>query len=318
MAEITEVLGHGITVIDTGLVADDMVACYLLESGDEAAIIETGNYQTCDRILAVLAEKNIAPEQIKYVIVTHIHLDHAGGASHLMNALPNAQLLVHPSGLKHMVNPEKLVAASTQVYGEERFQAMYGTITAIADDRVIAVDDNATFTVGERTLLFRHTPGHAYHHFCIYDEVHSAWFTGDTFGLCYKPMKCADNMPFVIPTTTPTQFDPEALKASIRMLLANKPQFMLLTHHGQIRIDDHAGIEAWLIRQIDDFCDIVTTSVATLANHHQLAERLMDYYLNLIEERSVAIEPTVARKMLAMDLELNAQGLWYWHQKHFA
>lgn len=318
MSDITQELGNGITVIDTGLMADDVVACYLLESGNEAAIVETGNYQTCDRIMAVLADKNIAPAQVKYVIVTHIHLDHAGGASHLMNALPNAQLLVHPSGLKHMVNPEKLVAASTQVYGAERFQAMYGTITAIAENRVKPVEDEATFTVGERSLLFKHTPGHAYHHFCIYDEVHSAWFTGDTFGLCYNPMKCADDMPFVIPTTTPTQFDPEALKASIRMLLANEPKFMLLTHHGQIRIDDHARMADWLIRQVDDFCNITKASAPECNNHHQLAERLMDYYLALIDERSVAISPELARKILGMDLELNAQGLWYWYQKHFA
>ena len=318
MSDITQALGDGITVIDTGLMADDVVACYLLESEAEAAIIETGNYETCDRILATLAEKSIAVDAVKYVIVTHIHLDHAGGASHLMNALPNAQLLVHPSGLKHMVNPEKLVAASTQVYGEERFKSMYGTITPIAEDRVVAIEDNAKVKLGSKELLFRHTPGHAYHHFCIYDSEHSAWFTGDTFGLCYKPMKCADDLPFVIPTTTPTQFDPDALKASIHLLLSNRPKYMLLTHHGQIRIDDHEAIEQWLVRQIDDFCEITKVSAPSFDNHHQLAERLMDYYLDLIQERQIALAPEQAKKILAMDLELNAQGLWYWHQKHFA
>ncbi|MEL0067083.1 MAG: MBL fold metallo-hydrolase [Gammaproteobacteria bacterium] len=315
---ITEELGNGITVVDTGLMADDMVACYLMQSDGEVAIIETGNYQTCERLLMVLSEKQIAPEQVKYVIVTHIHLDHAGGASHLMHALPNATLLVHPSGVKHMANPAKLVAASTQVYGEARFRAMYGDITAIAEDRIIAIQDDATMQLGQRLLRFRHTPGHAYHHMCIFDEEHSAWFTGDTFGLCYRAMKCAADMPFIIPTTTPTQFDPEALKASIRLLLENRPTFMLLTHHGQVRIDDHDYIEHWLIKQIEDFCAITKDSVPTLENHHQLVELLMDYYLELIAEKQLKLEPEVARNLLAMDLELNAQGLWYWHQKHFS
>ncbi len=312
---VCEDLGNGISVIDTGLMADDMVACYLVQDGDGVAIIETGNYQTCDRILSILKQKNISPDQVNYIIVTHIHLDHAGGASHLMNACPNAVLVVHPSGAKHMINPEKLITASTQVYGEQRFAAMYGTIEPIASERVRTMNDGETIALGSRTLLFEYTPGHAYHHFCIWDETDKSWFTGDTFGLCYKPMKLSPQ-PLLIPTTTPTQFDPEALKQSISKLLARNPRRMLLTHHGALAIEDRHRIEDWLHKQIDDFVELTRREMPNCENHHMLADRLLDYYYDLTEQEGLDVSRQQVRSVLAMDLELNAQGLWYWYNKH--
>ena len=314
---IHEDLGNGISVIDTGLVADDVVACYLIKENDQAAIIETGNYLTCERILQTLSDKNLTPDQVQYVIVTHIHLDHAGGASHLMAACPNATLVVHPSGAKHMINPEKLIAASTQVYGEARFAEMYGTITPINSQRVRTMEDGEILPFGQRNLEFMYTPGHAYHHFCIWDDVDQSWFTGDTFGLCYKPLKLTPK-PLLIPTTTPTQFDPEALKASISKLLARSPKRMLLTHHGELPASDRHGLESWLHNQIDDYVDLTIKQAPSCSDHHGLADILMSYYEELIATEALDISLEEARSVLRMDLELNAQGLWYWYQKYHA
>lgn len=314
---IHEDLGNGIRVIDTGLMADDVVACYLIKAHDKLAIIETGNYLTCDRILTTLKDNHLTPEQVQYIIVTHIHLDHAGGASHLMNACPNATLLVHPSGAKHMINPEKLIAASTQVYGETRFREMYGTISAINSDRVRSMEDGEVLEFGDRNLEFLFTPGHAYHHFCIWDSLDQSWFTGDTFGLCYKPMKLSPQ-PFLIPTTTPTQFDPDALKQSITKLLARSPKRMLLTHHGELAVENDMDLESWLHNQIDDYVSLTIDKVPSCNDHHDLAELLMAYYEQLIAAKKLDISIDLARKVLMMDLELNAQGLWYWYQKYHA
>ena len=221
-------LGNDISLIDTGLMGEAVVSCYLLKSADELAIIETGNYQTADRILEVLKANDLKPEQVTYIIVTHVHLDHAGGASHLIAKLPNAQLVVHPSGAKHMINPDNLVNAAIQVYGEERFKQMYGDIAHIPSDRVKIAEDGDKISFGQRVLAFHHTPGHAYHHFCIWDELDQSWFTGDTFGLCYLPLKTSPKS-LVIPTTTPTQFNPEALKSSVSMLLSRLPKRVHLT-----------------------------------------------------------------------------------------
>ena len=308
-------LGNDISLIDTGLMGDEVVACYLLKSGDKLAIIETGNYQTADRILEVLNTNGLKPEQVTHIIVTHVHLDHAGGASHLIAKLPNAQLVVHPSGAKHMINPDNLINASTQVYGEKRFKQMYGDIAHIPSDRVIIAEDGDKISVGNRLLEFHHTPGHAYHHFCIWDELDQSWFTGDTFGLCYMPLKTSPK-PLVVPTTTPTQFDPEALKSSVSMLLRKLPKRVHLTHYGPLDILDHEEMKLWLHKQIDDYVAITLRHASDCADHHELAGYLLNYYQDLVTEHHIEIDADKLRQCLSMDMELNAQGLYYWFNKH--
>lgn len=308
-----QTLNDDIYLINTGLLGEEVVACYLLKSAGEAAIIETGNYLTAQRILEVMTAENVAPEDVKYVIATHVHLDHAGGASELLKQLPNAILLVHPSGYKHMHDPTKLIAASTAVYGEERFRAMYGDIEAIAAERIEAVEDLSSYIFGERELFFEHTPGHAYHHFCIWDSLSQGWFTGDTFGLCYKQVKHLPK-PLLIPTTTPSQFDPEALKNSIDKLLAKSPRYMYLTHYGRFDVTSESG--DWLKAQIDAYVEITKQHGAELTKPEQLAEILFDYTFNLQKPFNPELSEEAVRQVLKMDLLLNSQGLLYWYQKH--
>lgn len=175
-------LGNGITLIDTAFQRPQMAACYLMEQDNEVAIIETGTKDTVPLIFDVLTQKKIAASQVKYVIVTHVHLDHAGGAGRLMDALPHATLIVHPKGQRHMVDPSKLQAGATAVYGEEEFNKTYGDLIAIAENRTHATKDGEILKLGGRALTFIDTPGHARHHFCVYDELSKGIFTGDTFG----------------------------------------------------------------------------------------------------------------------------------------
>ena len=308
-------LGNSISLIDTGLLGESMVGCYLIEAQDELAIIETGNYLTVDRIIHILEQKKLACEQVKYVIATHIHLDHVGGASSLLKKLPNAKLLIHPSGLKHMLNPEHLISAATKVYGEQRFNAMYSDITPIEESRVVAVEDQAVFKIGSRALHFYHTPGHAYHHFCVWDPLDESWFTGDTFGVCYNSLKCSPR-PLLIPTTTPTQFDPEALIQSVNLMLSKKPRRMLLTHFGELEVTEDMG--TWLIDQIKDYVSLTKEHGPELKDYHDLKSILLQYTSELAKKHKLDIKLNELQQIIAMDLELNSQGLFYWYQKHHA
>ena len=309
-------LGHSITLIDTGLMGHQIAACYLLESNGEAAIIETGNYQTVHRILDLLEQKNINKADVKYIIPTHVHLDHAGGASSLMEALPESKLVIHPRGARHMIDPSKLVAGATVVYGEEKFKAMYGEIKAIDEQRIIIAEDDTSLYVGDRRLVFRDTPGHASHHLCVWDELSRGWFTGDTFGVSYPMMK-SNKGRFVFPTTSPVQFDPELLKSSINLMMSYKPERMYLTHYGVVEVN--TAISDELCKQVDDYVALVDSlemkeDDGTIDGDHLTAE-LAKYTLNAITEQGCTVSQEKLTEIINMDIKLNSQGLVVWHAR---
>ena len=161
---------HGVLAVDSGYWRERVAACYLLEDRDEVAIIETGTNSSVPRLLRVLEQRGWSREQVRYVIATHVHLDHAGGAGALMAALPQARFLVHPRGVRHMIDPARLEAGVRMVYGDAVFDRDYGTLVPIDAARVTEMNDGDVAPLGSRALLFRDTPGHARHHFCVFDE----------------------------------------------------------------------------------------------------------------------------------------------------
>ena len=210
-------LAQGIYCVDALYVKPDVASIYLLREGDEVAIIETGTFHSMDNLLAVMTELGIDDDQVRYVIPTHVHLDHAGGASAMMSRFTRARLIIHPRGARHMIDPQALIKGTIAVYGQEKFDRLYGRIEPISEARIIVADDLQQHTLGNRKLLFIDTPGHAYHHFCIYDETSRGIFTGDTFGISYASMKSLPQG--LLPTCPPSQFDPPAMRASICRLL---------------------------------------------------------------------------------------------------
>lgn len=304
-------LGDGITLIDTAFQRPQMAACYLMEQDDEVAIIETGTKDTVPLIFDVLTQKKIAASQVKYVIVTHVHLDHAGGAGLLMDALPNATLIVHPKGQRHMVDPSKLQAGATAVYGEEEFNKTYGDLIAIAENRTHAPKDGEILKLGDRALTFIDTPGHARHHFCIYDELSKGIFTGDTFGLAYQELT-NENGPFIFPTTTPVQFDPEALKASIKKIMSLNPESAYLTHYGKIQ--NLVPLADALNIQVDALVDIAHSSESSPGEDRvkDMSVKIMNYLLSRLELHDCQLSVAEQIKVLQSDVLLNAQGLDVW------
>ena len=201
------VRGDGITTIDTGLIRPGFDASHLVIASGRAAFVDCGVNNSVPILLAALEEKDLDVGAVDYLFLTHVHLDHAGGAGKLMQALPNAEAVLHPRGAPHMIDPDKLIAGSISVYGEVGYRHLYGDIVPIPERRVIVAEDRQEYIFGERTFTSIHTEGHARHHHCFYDPQSHSVFTGDSFGVSFRDLD-TDVGEFIYPTTTPIHFDP--------------------------------------------------------------------------------------------------------------
>jgi glyoxylase-like metal-dependent hydrolase (beta-lactamase superfamily II) len=304
MAEFTA-LKHGIYCIDALYVKPGVASIYLLQAADEVAIIETGTYYSVANVLATLSELGIAKSRVRYVIPTHVHLDHAGGASEMMKQFDQASLIIHPRGARHMIDPQKLIAGTIGVYGEEKFNRLYGSIEPIPEARVIIAQDLARFDVGNRELVFFDTPGHARHHFCIYDQISNGVFSGDTFGISYGPMKQLPRG--LIPTTPPVQFDPVALHASISRIMSFNPARLYLTHYGEF--ENPAAQVASFHQWIDEYVDLCAQHDNTAADYESLLEQALH---DLVFKGMRGADNAGLDGLLKTDLRLNSQGLAHW------
>lgn len=302
-------IGHGIHVVDTGFHRPVFDAAYLMVEGGRAAFIDTGTTHSVPRLLAALASAGLAPEDADWVIVTHVHLDHAGGAGALVQALPNARLLVHPRGERHMVDPSALIAGASEVYGTEEVAHAYGTIVPVPKERVVVSHDGMKVQLADRTLTLLDTPGHAKHHHCIWDERSRGFFTGDTFGLSYREFDTAKG-PWLLPTTTPVHFDPVALKTSVQRMLSYSPASMYLTHYG--RVQDAPALGEMLLEQIDELVQLAQPLRDAPNRHEALRQALNEVYLRRAHEHGCTLPDAEVLELLASDIELNAQGIAVW------
>ncbi|KRA76587.1 MBL fold metallo-hydrolase [Lysobacter sp. Root667] len=299
----------GIVTIDTGFHRPAFDAAYLIVEQGRGAFVDCGTQHSVPALLAALAAQGLAPEDVDWLILTHVHLDHAGGAGALMRRLPNARLAVHPRGAPHMIDPSRLVAGATAVYGAEEIARSYGEILPVAAERVVVAGDGHVIDLAGRPLLCVDTPGHARHHLCLWDERSRSWFTGDTFGLSYREFDSARGA-LAIPTSTPVQFEPEALQASIRKLLAREPQTMRLTHYGPV--GDVARLADDLLAQIDAMVALARAADGHADRHARLVASLGELYVARAAAHGSAMDAGQVRALLAVDIELNAQGLEVW------
>ena len=305
---ITE-LPHGITVIDTGYIRPRLAACYLIIENDMAGIIETGTVNSVETIRAVLKLKEISESAVKYIMPTHVHLDHAGGAGHLMALFPNAELVIHPRGARHMIDPSRLWNGSLEVYGEDAMFELYGELLPVEQSRIIEAHDGYTLNFNGRTLMFLDTPGHARHHYCIYDEKSAGFFTGDTFGMAYSELQCPKS-PYIMPTTTPVQFDPDSWYRTLDCLLDFKPKRMYLTHYGMV--EQVEKLRDDLQRRIQQYVDIALSHKDANNRGNIIATRIIDATMLELRNLDCALPAAACRALLQADIKLNVQGLDTW------
>ena len=310
-APFVHALPHGIHVIDTGFHRPAFDACYLVVENGRGAFVDTGTTHSLPRLLAAVDAAGLQHGDVDWVIVTHVHLDHAGGAGALMQALPGAKLLAHPRGARHMIEPLALLNGARAVYGAQEVTRAYGEVVPVPAERVVESHDGMVLDLAGRPLTLIDTPGHARHHHCIWDERSHGFFTGDTFGLSYREFDTAQG-PWLLPTTTPVQFEPEALKQSVQRMLGFHPERLYLTHYGCVEGVPRLG--EMMLAQIDEIVALGERlrPLPAAGRHPALMAGLADLYQARLQALGSKVPHDDAMALLSMDLELNAQGIGIW------
>lgn len=309
LPSFVEPLPGGVFAIDTGFQRERFDAAYLLVQDGRAAFVDTGTNFGVPRLLASLDALGLARDAVDWVIPTHVHLDHAGGVGLLMQSLPKARLWVHPRGARHMVDPSALWQGALAVYGEDEMRRSYGELLPVPAARVTESADGAVIELAGRPLVAADTPGHAKHHHCIWDEATRGWFTGDTFGLSYREFDTAQGR-WIVPTTTPVQFDPDALRASVGRLLAREPDCMYLTHFG--RVDDVPRLGALLLALLGELVALGRSLRDAPDRHEALRRGQLDIFRRSLAAHGCTLGEERIADLLAVDTELNAQGMAVW------
>lgn len=301
---------HGVSAIDSGYIRHLHAAIHFVVEQGRVAIVDTGTNDSLPRVKAALEAMDLTDDCVDFVILTHVHLDHAGGAGGLMRAFPNAKLVVHPRGARHMADPSKLIAGAAAVYGHSEVRRMYGDILPVDAGRIVEAPHETLIDLAGRELLCLDTPGHARHHICIVDRGSNAIFTGDTFGLSYRELD-TDGRQFVFPTTTPVQFDPVALHQSIDLLMSFSPRVMYLTHFSELR--DVATHAETLHRLVEAHVVIAKREARPGPDRHaRIRANLAHLLVNEVERFGCQLGPAQVLKLWESDIELNAQGLDIW------
>lgn len=301
---------NGIIAFDAGYLRPLLAAIHMVVERGRVAFVDTGTNDSIPNVLAALERLGLGPDAVDYVILTHIHLDHAGGAGSMMKLFPKAKLVVHPRGARHMAEPSKLLEGVRAVYGGEYVDRVYGEILPIPPERIIEARDGHIISLAGRELLCLDTPGHARHHICIVDRPTGGIFSGDMFGLSYREFDVAGRQ-FIFPTTTPSQFEPEVMRQSIARLLDFKPEAIYLTHYS--RIHDVVQMGRDLLRRLGKHVDIARQEKdAGASRHARIRAGLIRYLLDEVRAHGCTLTESTVLELWASDLELNAQGLGVW------
>ena len=312
MTAATTILNDGIVAIDTEYARSLQDASHLIIEDGRAAFVDTGVNDSVPLLLDALRAQDLDIGDVDYVILTHVHLDHAGGAGLLMQELPNARCVVHRYGARHMIDPAKLIAGTEAVYGVEQTRRIYGTIQPIDEDRVHVPEDGDWLSLNGRELQLLNTEGHARHHHVIHDPASKGVFTGDSFGVSYRELD-TENGEIVFPTSTPVQFDPAEAHISVDRIMGCEPKQLYLTHYSRVRNLDrlaqqmHAGIDAYVAIAEDHEHDDNRSA--------NIRDGLTEYYAEQLADHGYAGGREEMLGVMSIDIELNAQGLEFWLEK---
>jgi len=305
----TTTLNDGIIAIDTEYARPQQDASHLIIENGRAAFVDTGVNSSVPLLLATLQQQDVDVADVDYVFLTHIHLDHAGGAGLLLQQLPNARCVVHPRGAPHMIDPARLIAGTEAVYGQQETREIYGDILPIDAERIDVPEDGEWFELADRAVQAFFTEGHARHHYCLYDPASTGVFTGDSFGVSYRELDTAAGE-FIIPTATPVHFDPAEAHKSVDRIVAKEPTQVYLTHYSRVRnldrlaSDMHAGIDAYVA--------MARRHARDQDRSTRLKESLFDYYVERLEQHGYSGDRNAILAVLGLDINLNSQGLEVW------
>lgn len=306
-------MSHLIDLIDLNdLNLKERTGSYLLHA-KKLTLIETSASPSIPYLLRGLEKLNINPVDIEYIIVTHIHLDHAGGVGLLLESCPNAKVVVHPRGARHLNDPSRLIQGAKAVYGE-CFDQLFDPVLPVPTERIITKADRETLEIDvDRVLTFYNTPGHAKHHFSIHDNQTNSMFTGDTLGILY-PISMTNGTELILPSTSPNQFNPNDMLASMKRIRDLNVETIYFGHYGKSDYPDHVyhQLSQWLNRYL-------RISEAIISAHPQRddntqAEAIAEALFNRVEVESDISDPNVF-DYIKFDLNICAQGIVDYYTK---
>ncbi|GMW00870.1 MAG: MBL fold metallo-hydrolase [Candidatus Hydrogenedentota bacterium] len=298
-----------VITIDCEYGGPEMAAAFLVLEDNAAAFVDNNTARAVPILLQSLEKAGLTPGHVQYLIVTHVHLDHAGGTSALLRECPNAQVLCHALAERHLINPARLVQSSRLVYGEPVFTQLYGIIEPIDSHRVRVVRHGETIALGGRTLTFLDTPGHARHHLSVFDSASRTAFTGDVFGLHY-PWLQRGTRPFIMASSPPTDFDAEAATASVNAIMSYQPERIGVTHYGSV--SDPPAAQEVLLRSIGDMEAVCQKAAQSSHPDEALRGLCEDWVREAMYELAVwcGVDLTPHEKAaIEKDILINAQGL---------
>lgn len=301
-------IAPGVHRFDTLYTRPRHTSCTIVVGGGRAAIFDTGVPANVEALVAAVESLGVAREAVDYVIASHVHLDHMAGIGHLVQRLPNARVIAHPSSTKHLVDPGKLVQGARGVFGDDFVDREYGTVEPVPAERIDETADGDTLTLGARTLRILHTPGHAWHHQSVFDPATGTVLAADAFGLSYPELIGADG-PLVLLPTAPPQLAPEAMHATLDRIVGLQPQRVLPSHFAVI--EEPAAVVEGLHRLLDAWLEQAQAAESV----EDMQARITDVCAALLERRGRGDEGDTMRWAYALDLRVNAMGLWYWRKR---
>jgi len=300
-------VAEGITAIDTKMTGRYLVTSAYLLTADEPALVETGPSTSAAAVARGLDSLGMAPDDLAHIVVTHIHLDHAGGVGTLAARFPRATVWVSERGAPHLADPTRLVASTQRVYGEDRTRQLFGDVRPVPPARLRAVGDGDVVRLGNRALEVLSTPGHASHHICLVDSGSGAVFTGDALGIHLPDVRV------LRPATPPPDFDIDLAVGSIERIRSRARSILLLSHFGPVTEVEHiCELAAARIRR---WGDVVQRALETTEDVDEIAALLeREGHREYREDAGEALE--LERYDVLSSVRVNAMGLIrYWKKR---
>jgi glyoxylase-like metal-dependent hydrolase (beta-lactamase superfamily II) len=305
--DITD-LGNDVFQIDTKMAGYQGITAGYLIRGSRPCLVETGTAPSAPVVRKALASLGIGPEDLATVVVTHIHLDHAGGVGDIAAMYPAAEVVVHRKGARHLADPSRLMASARSVYGDA-LDVLFGVLAPVPASRIAALDDVGTVDLGDgRRLDSHYSPGHAKHHVGLIDSLSGDLYVGDAAGV-YIP-ETGD----LRPATPPPDFDLEVALASLRKFSALRPTRLLFSHYGPV--DD---VDATLARSAEEILVWVERTRAA-----RTAGLDLDHAVAMVRSQTLSryaalqpgADPAIAVRFERMSgAATNIGGIWHWLDK---
>jgi glyoxylase-like metal-dependent hydrolase (beta-lactamase superfamily II) len=300
--------GNGHWAYDSGYYAQGVASQHLICDGGRVAFIDAATQFQLPRALLALERLGLGPEAVDWVILTHIHLDHAGGAGAMIERFPHARLVVHPRGAPHMEDPTRLMAAAIAVYGDAETFRMYGNLIPVPPDRILQATDGMLIRLGQRDLVSLDAPGHARHHLVVHDPAAAVVFTGDVFGVSYRGTDVGGR-PFLMPSTSPSQFDPKAMADTINRIVALDPKAVGLAHFGQLANPKRLAED--LLTRLDAMVEIAHRLGADVP---AITQAVQQYFLAQMRAHGSDLPESAVLDLWQLDLKVSSLGLAAWKE----